>query len=181
MCQFCEGKVDSADYKDIPLLNRFINDRARMEPRRRTGTCARHQRMVSRAIKRARAVALMPFHSSHEKVFISQLSREQKTVDVAPKTPESDSVTAEVSAPVSDSETVEAPVVAEDPAVASQAEEPAVDASAPVSDSETVEAPVVAEDPAVDASGPATEEAEEAATPVVTSEETNVEEKPSES
>ena len=149
MCQFCEGKVDSADYKDIPLLNRFINDRARMEPRRRTGTCARHQRMVSRAIKRARAVALMPFHSSHEKVFISQLSREQKTVDVAPKTPESDSVTAEV--------------------------------SAPVSDSETVEAPVVAEDPAVDASGPATEEAEEAATPVVTSEETNVEEKPSES
>ena len=72
MCQFCEGKVDSADYKDIPLLNRFINDRARMEPRRRTGTCARHQRMVSRAIKRARAVALMPIHSSHEKVFISQ-------------------------------------------------------------------------------------------------------------
>jgi len=158
VCQFCEGKVDSADYKDIPLLNRFINDRARMEPRRRTGTCARHQRMVSRAIKRARAVALMPFHSSHEKVFISQLSREQKIVDVAPKTPESDSVTAEVSAPVSDSETVEAPVVAEEPAVASQAEEPAVDASAP-----------------------ATEEAEEAATPVVTSEETNVEEKPSES
>ena len=161
MCQFCEGKVDSADYKDIPLLNRFINDRARMEPRRRTGTCARHQRMVSRAIKRARAVALMPFHSSHEKVFISQLSREQKTVDVAPKTPESDSVTAEVSAPVSDSETVEAPVVAEDPAV---------DASGPATE-EAEEA----------ATAPATEEAEEAATPVVTSEETNVEEKPSES
>ena len=80
--------------------------------------------------------------------------------------------------------------MAEEPAVASQAEEPAVDASAPVSDSETVEAPVVAEEPAVasqaeepavDASAPATEEAEEAATPVVTSEETNVEEKPSES
>ena len=158
MCQFCEGKVDSADYKDIPLLNRFINDRARMEPRRRTGTCARHQRMVSRAIKRARAVALMPIHSSHEKVFISQLSREQKVADVAPKTPGIDSATSEVSPTVSDSETVEAPVVTEEPAVASQEE-----------------------DPAVVASTSATEEPEEAASPVVTSEETNAEEKPSQS
>ena len=158
MCQFCEGKVDSADYKDIPLLNRFINDRARMEPRRRTGTCARHQRMVARAIKRARAVALMPIHSSHEKVFISQLSREQKVAGVAPKTPETDSATAEVSPTVSDSETVESPVVAEETTVAS-----------------------LEEDPAVAASTPATEESEETASPVVTSEETNAEEKPSQS
>tara|TARA_B100000029_G_C17545184_1_gene948188 strand:- start:1608 stop:1925 length:318 start_codon:yes stop_codon:yes gene_type:complete len=91
--------------------------------------------MVSRAIKRARAVALMPFHSSHEKVFISQLSREQKVVDVAPKTPESDSVTSEVSATVADSETVEAAVVAE---------EPAVDASAPATEeAEEAATPVV--------------------------------------
>ena len=158
VCQFCEGKTDSADYKDIPLLNRFINDRARMEPRRRTGTCARHQRMVSRAIKRARAVALMPMHSTHEKVYISQLSREQKVVNVPDKPPESDSVTPEVPSTVSDAQTVESPVVTEETAVASQEEEPAVDV------------PVAAKI-----------EAEEAPSSLATSEETNVEEKPSES
>ena len=52
-----------------------------MEPRRRTGVCARHQRIVARAIKRARSLALLPFHSSHEKISIAQLPREQKVVE----------------------------------------------------------------------------------------------------
>ena len=78
VCYFCEGKIYSIDYKDVPLLNRYINDRARMEPRRRTGVCARHQRIVARAIKRARSVALLPIHSSHEKIYISQIPREQR-------------------------------------------------------------------------------------------------------
>ena len=81
VCYFCEGKIYSIDYKDVALLNRYINDRARMEPRRRTGVCARHQRIVARAIKRARSVALLPIHSSHEKISIPHLPKEQKTVE----------------------------------------------------------------------------------------------------
>ena len=159
VCQFCEGKTDTADYKDIPLLNRFINDRARMEPRKRTGTCARHQRMISRAIKRARAVGMLPIHSSHEKVFISQLSRERKLADTPSRTAENTSVSNEESVSSSDSPTVESPsVLTEEVAGTDKKEEPVVGVSA--SDAEEV------------GEGPSS---------VVAPEEANVEEKQSES
>ena len=65
VCSFCVNKVDIIDYKDIATLRRYISDRGRIEPRRRTGTCAKHQRALAIAIKRARHLALLPFTSTH--------------------------------------------------------------------------------------------------------------------
>lgn len=65
VCQFCVDKIDRVDFKDVPRLRKFVSDRAKIEPRRKTGTCATHQRSVTLAIKRARHMALLPFTSSH--------------------------------------------------------------------------------------------------------------------
>ena len=59
-CRFCMDKM-RIDYKDDVLLRRFVTDRGKITPRRITGTCARHQRQLAQAIKRARAIALLPF------------------------------------------------------------------------------------------------------------------------
>lgn len=61
VCGFCVDNVDEVDYKDIPRLRRYISERGKIEPRRKLGTCARHQRSLTTAIKRARHVALLPF------------------------------------------------------------------------------------------------------------------------
>ena len=63
VCKFCVDRVDYVDDKDTKLLQGFILERAKILPRRISGTCARHQRMVQRAIKRARHLALIPFTS----------------------------------------------------------------------------------------------------------------------
>ena len=63
VCAFCVYKVESIDYKDVAKLRRFISERAKILPRRVTGTCARHQRELTVAIKRARHLALLPFSS----------------------------------------------------------------------------------------------------------------------
>ena len=61
VCKFCVDKTEWVDYKDTKLLQGFILERAKILPRRISGTCARHQRMVQEAIKRARHLALIPF------------------------------------------------------------------------------------------------------------------------
>ena len=61
VCAFCVDKVESIDYKDTQKLRKFTSDRAKILPRRVTGTCARHQRELTTAIKRARQIALLPF------------------------------------------------------------------------------------------------------------------------
>lgn len=61
VCQFCVDKVDSIDYKDTAKLRKFVSDRGKILPRRMTGTCAKHQRQLTEAIKRARHVALLPY------------------------------------------------------------------------------------------------------------------------
>ena len=63
VCSFCVDKIDTIDYKDVARLRRFVSERAKILPRRVTGTCARHQRELTVAIKRARQIALMPFVS----------------------------------------------------------------------------------------------------------------------
>ena len=63
VCQFCVDKVEHIDYKDIDTLRRFTSERARILPRRGTGTCAHHQRALAAAIKRSREIALLPFVS----------------------------------------------------------------------------------------------------------------------
>lgn len=65
VCSFCVDKVDDIDYKDVTLLRRFISDRGKIEPRRKTGTCARHQRTLTVALKRGRHVALLPYTAEH--------------------------------------------------------------------------------------------------------------------
>jgi len=63
VCQFCAEKIDTIDYKDVELLQKYVTDRGKILPKRLTGTCAHHQREVARAIKRARIVSLMPYVS----------------------------------------------------------------------------------------------------------------------
>ena len=61
VCKFCVEKVEYIDYKDVPRLRGFISDRAKILPRRVTGTCAKHQRELTTAIKRARHIAILPY------------------------------------------------------------------------------------------------------------------------
>lgn len=61
VCSFCVDKVEHIDYKDAGKLRRFITERGKILPRRISGNCARHQRQVTLAIKRARNIALLPF------------------------------------------------------------------------------------------------------------------------
>ncbi|MCJ7744168.1 MAG: 30S ribosomal protein S18 [Dehalococcoidales bacterium] len=65
MCTFCVNKIKVIDYKDAAKLRSFISERGRIEPRRRTGTCAKHQRILATAIKRARHLALIPYVPAH--------------------------------------------------------------------------------------------------------------------
>ena len=61
VCQFCAEKGSEIDYKDVETLKKFVTERGKILPKRITGTCAMHQREVTRAIKRARIVALLPY------------------------------------------------------------------------------------------------------------------------
>ena len=61
VCSFCVDKIEHIDYKDVNRLRKYISERAKIIPRRVTGTCAFHQRELTVAIKRARHVALLPF------------------------------------------------------------------------------------------------------------------------
>ena len=63
VCSFCVDRVDHIDYKDLPRLRKYISERAKIIPRRVTGTCACHQRELTVAIKRARHVALLAYVS----------------------------------------------------------------------------------------------------------------------
>ena len=61
VCQFCADKTEAIDYKDVDKLKKYVTERGKILPKRITGTCAVHQREVTRAIKRARIVALLPY------------------------------------------------------------------------------------------------------------------------
>lgn len=61
VCAFCQAKVEDIDYKDINTLKKYITEGGKILPRRMTGVCAKHQRVLAKAIKRARLVDLLPF------------------------------------------------------------------------------------------------------------------------
>ncbi len=63
ICRFCENKIAYVDFKDERLLRRFVNERGKLIPRRISGNCARHQRKLTKAVKRARILAIMAFES----------------------------------------------------------------------------------------------------------------------
>lgn len=75
VCAFCVENVSFIDYKDAAKLRRYLSDRARIEPRRKTGTCAKHQRWLSVALKRARHLALLPYTPEHIRLSGAQPSR----------------------------------------------------------------------------------------------------------
>ena len=61
VCNFCVDRIDEIDYKDVEKLKKYVSDRGKILPRRVTGTCAKHQRKVTEAVKRARTIALLPY------------------------------------------------------------------------------------------------------------------------
>ena len=61
VCIFCADGVDELDYKDVAKLRKFITEKGKIVPRRMSGTCAKHQRIVTEAVKRAREMALLPY------------------------------------------------------------------------------------------------------------------------
>jgi small subunit ribosomal protein S18 len=65
VCAFCADKSKTIDYKEVNRLRRYVSERAKIEPRRKTGTCAQHQRALAVALKRARHVALLPYAPEH--------------------------------------------------------------------------------------------------------------------
>ncbi len=133
VCAFCVDKIEHIDYKDAGKLRRYITERGKIEPRRKTGTCARHQRRLTVAIKRARQIALLPFTAGAARFTIAPAVRRDTPRDDAP------AVRTGGDAP----EPAEAAPAAEQPvAVAEQAaaaEEPAVVEQA-VTETEPVEA-----------------------------------------
>ncbi len=68
VCQFCVDKIQEVDYKDLGRLRRYLSERGKIEPRRKTGTCATHQRSLNVALKRARQLAMLPFTAEHIRV-----------------------------------------------------------------------------------------------------------------
>lgn len=63
ICRFCAEKIEYVDYKDVKLLQQYLVERSKILPRRISGTCAKHQRALQQALKRARHLALLPFTS----------------------------------------------------------------------------------------------------------------------
>lgn len=129
VCAFCVDNTIVIDYKDPMRLRRYVTERGKIEPRRKTGTCARHQRRITVAIKRARHLALLPFTGDHARgasygAPVPQAAREQAPAP-APEAPAAENSAAPEPA-------VEAaPEAAADPAT-----EPA---SEPVAATETTE------------------------------------------
>ncbi len=65
VCYFCKNKLDVVDYKDVKSLRRYVKESGKIIPKRLTGTCSKHQRMVTRSIKRSRNIALLPYETRY--------------------------------------------------------------------------------------------------------------------
>src|SRR5687767_28789 len=75
VCTFCVDKVQKIDYKDVGRIRRYISDRGKIDPRRKSGSCAKHQRMLTTALKRARFMALLPYTADHVRGLMSPQAR----------------------------------------------------------------------------------------------------------
>src|SRR3954469_23025696 len=75
VCSFCVDKVQKIDYKDVGRIRRYISERGKIDPRRKSGTCAKHQRMLTAALKRARFMALLPYTADHVRSLMSPQAR----------------------------------------------------------------------------------------------------------
>jgi small subunit ribosomal protein S18 len=144
VCQFCVDKVEHIDYKDVPRIRRFVSEWGKIESRRKTGTCAPHQRQLALAIKRARYLAFIPYTGGHSLV---ELTRSDPRGDRGRRPfrddrgPQSDGGgQRERQQPVEGSSQAAAPIVESEPAPAATAvaeAEPSAEAAAPAADGET--------------------------------------------
>src|SRR6058998_2024107 len=75
VCSFCVEKVQKIDYKDVGHIRRYISERGKIDPRRKSGSCAKHQRMLTTALKRARFMALLPYTADHVRSLMSPQAR----------------------------------------------------------------------------------------------------------
>jgi small subunit ribosomal protein S18 len=75
VCTFCVDKVQKIDYKDVGRIRRYISERGKIDPRRKSGTCAKHQRMLTTALKRARLMAMLPYTAEHVRGLMSPQAR----------------------------------------------------------------------------------------------------------
>jgi small subunit ribosomal protein S18 len=125
VCAFCVDKIEIIDYKDPGKLRRYVTERGKIEPRRKTGTCARHQRRLTVAIKRARQIALLPFTAGHARFTSAPAGGYRR-----------DAARAEAEAPA----TAAAPDAAEAPSEPAPAEPEAASETADTPEGEAVEA-----------------------------------------
>jgi small subunit ribosomal protein S18 len=144
VCQFCVDKIKEVDYKDLVRLRRFLSERGKIEPRRKTGTCAAHQRSLNVALKRARQLALLPFTAEHIRV-TGVVVREPGSPPfrgTRPRPPEAEGEPS-TDGTASATEASQAPVpAAEAPVPAAEAPVPAAEAPAPSAEtSETAAQP----------------------------------------
>lgn len=137
VCAFCVDKIKDADYKDVGRLRRFLSERGKIEPRRKTGTCAAHQRSLNLALKRARHLALLPFTAEHIRV-TGVLVREPGSGMRGPRPPRPGldggpevAPVAEATAPASDEAPVAAAPDPEVPEAPAATEAPAAPVSLP--------------------------------------------------
>lgn len=112
LCSFCVDHIKYIDYKDVERLRRFLSDRFKMEGRRKTGVCAKHQRGLASAIKRARMLAMLPLGQNHRIPAQSWSANRRPPVPSAPEAP--------VAAPPTPSEATEEPTPAEDTTLAKE-------------------------------------------------------------
>ena len=135
VCAFCAEKVEFIDYKNADKLRKYVSERGKILPRRVMGTCARHQRELTTAIKRARQIALLPYDAE-----VTRLAKAKHFAYAKPEIVKAEE--AEVLETVDEAvvETVEE-VAAEEPAVVEESavEEPAAEAEAPVEEAEKTE------------------------------------------
>ena len=132
VCAFCVDKIKEVDYKDLTRLRRFLSERGKIEPRRKTGTCAAHQRSLNIALKRARELALLPFTAEHIRI-TGVLVREPGAPPYrgarTPRPTEAEGEAAATEAPAAPAAEAPAAEVPASPAA------PASDGSAPTADS----------------------------------------------
>jgi small subunit ribosomal protein S18 len=146
VCAFCVDKIKEVDYKDLTRLRRFLSERGKIEPRRKTGTCAAHQRSLNVALKRARQLAMLPFTAEHIRVTGvlvrepgappfrgARMSRPTEAPEGAePAEPAAEAPNGAVAAPASEIATpaaAETPATEAEPATAEDAAEPAATAA----------------------------------------------------
>ncbi|MBA2370847.1 MAG: 30S ribosomal protein S18, partial [Chloroflexi bacterium] len=75
VCSFCVDKVKKIDFKDIGRIRRYVSERGKIDPRRKSGNCAKHQRMLTTALKRARHMAMLPYTADHVRAQMSPQAR----------------------------------------------------------------------------------------------------------